>query len=58
MIEARTKEMQIKINADTLSTVIKGNLSDFYNQTLTSEIVDSLTKRLVENFEKFLNIDE
>lgn len=48
--------VQIQVNADTLSMIIKGNFSGFYNQILTSDVIDSLTKRLVEDFEKFLNI--
>jgi len=48
-------ELTINLNTEILSTVIKGNLSDFYNQSLTPEVINRLTAQLIESIDLFIN---
>lgn len=42
---------------DKLQTLIKRNLCEYYNKTLTAEVIALLTAQIIEDCEQFLVID-
>ncbi|CEG60994.1 protein of unknown function [Legionella micdadei] len=53
-----TDQNNIKINKDILSSVIKGNLSDYYNQPLTPDNINVIAQQLIESIDNFINKKE
>lgn len=43
--------------AERLLSLIRGGLSEYYNQTITTEILESLTQKLIDDLEKLMNSD-
>ena len=50
-----TDHVDITINTETLGSVIKSNISCHVNKTLTQELIDDLSKQIVESINYFLN---
>ena len=50
--------IEISLNQDSLSTLIRGNLSSFYNQIMSVEVIDLLTKQLLESINNFVTKEE
>lgn len=48
-------EITIKFNPQNLSNVIKGDLSAFYNQHLTADIINTITQQLIESINTYIN---
>jgi len=42
---------------EKLLSLIRGGLSEYYNQTINTEILESLTHKLIEDIEKLMNTD-
>lgn len=44
----------LRFNQDKLSSIIRGCLSEYYNQTMNSEIMESLTHKIVDDIDKLV----
>jgi hypothetical protein len=49
------EEIQIKINSDILSGLIKSNLSCYNNKSLNQELIDTITNQIIDSIDYFLN---
>jgi hypothetical protein len=47
--------LNITLNADSLSTLLRSNLSCFMAKTITSELLDEITEQIIESIDYFLN---
>jgi hypothetical protein len=45
----------IRLNSEKLSTLLKSNISCHFNKNLDQELIDTLTKQIVESIDFFLN---
>lgn len=50
-----TDEINIMLNNDSLSTLLRSNLSCYLGKQITSELLDEITKQIIESIEFFLN---
>jgi len=50
-----TEEITITVNAEKLSTLLRSNISCHANKPLTQELIDILTKQIVESIDYFIN---
>lgn len=50
-----TDEINIMLNNDSLSTLLRSNLSCYLGKPITSELLDEITKQIIESIEFFLN---
>ncbi len=50
-------ELYLRFNFDKLSALIRGGLSEYYNHTITAEVMESLTHKLIEDIEKLMNTE-
>lgn len=46
---------ELNINLNNLSSMIKGDLSAFYNQPLTADIINTITQQLIESINTYIN---
>jgi hypothetical protein len=47
--------VKIKLNTESLTTLLRSNISCHMNKTLTQELIDTLTKQIIESIDFFLN---
>ncbi len=45
----------IRLNNEKLTTLLKSNISCHFNKNLDQELIDTLTKQIIESIEFFLN---
>jgi uncharacterized protein YaaW (UPF0174 family) len=51
--------VKIKLNTESLTTLLRSNLSCHVNKPLTQELIDTLTQQIVESIDFFVNkLDE
>ena len=50
--------LQITLNHEKLSNIIRGNLCSYFNKTLNAEDIDTLTQHLIDSIDDFMNTDE
>jgi hypothetical protein len=53
--EAVMEKPKIKLNEENLSLLLKSNISCHFNKPLTQELIDTLTKQIIESIDFFLN---
>jgi Tfp pilus assembly PilM family ATPase len=46
---------KICLNEDKLTVLLKSNLASHYNKSLNQELIDTLTKQIIESIDFFLN---
>lgn len=51
-------ELRVMLNNETLKTLLRSNLSCYVNKTITSEILEDMTKQIIESIDYFLNKPE
>lgn len=49
------EEIRIKLDNDSLTTLLRSNLSCFMGKNITQELLNELTKQIIESIEFFLN---
>jgi hypothetical protein len=47
--------VKIKLNTESLTTLLRSNISCHMNKTLNQELIDTLTKQIIESIDFFLN---
>lgn len=50
-----TEEIRIKLDNDSLTTLLRSNLSCYMGKSITQELLIELTKQIIESIEFFLN---
>lgn len=53
-----TKEMKIKINNDSLGTLLRSNISCHMGKVITQDVLIGLTQQIIDSIEYFLNKKE
>lgn len=51
----REPELKISLNEDKLSSLVKSNISCHFNKPLSSDLIEVLTKQIIESIEFFLS---
>lgn len=46
---------KICLNEDKLAVLLKSNISCHFNKTINQELIDTLTKQIIESIDYFLN---
>lgn len=54
-MESSTTKPHLIINQERLSPVLKGTFSEYYGQQLTPTLIEELTKKMMIEFEVFIN---
>lgn len=55
----RRELIKVKLNTESLTTLLRSNLSCHVNKLLTQELIDTLTQQIIESIDFFMNkIDE
>lgn len=49
------RSVKININAESLTTLLRSNISCHMNKTLTQELMEQLTAQIVESIDYFIN---
>ncbi len=52
-----TESLKIILNQEGITNVMRSNLCCFYNKTLTEELIDTITKQLVEALNDFVDVN-
>lgn len=47
--------MKIQLNTESLTTLLRSNLSCHMNKPLTQELMEELTKQIIESIDYFIN---
>ena len=47
--------VKISLNTESLTTLLRSNISCHMNKALTQELIDTLTKQIIESIDFFLN---
>ncbi len=50
--------VSIKLNTESLTQLLRSNLSCHVNKALTQELIDTLTMQIVESIEFFVNKED
>jgi hypothetical protein len=50
-----THKFSISLNEENLSTLLKSNISCHFNKPLSHELIDEITKQIVESIDFFIN---
>jgi len=50
-----TDEIKIMLDNESLSTLLRSNLSCYLSKPITSELLDDITRQIIESIEFFLN---
>ena len=53
-----TEEINITVNVEKLSTLLRSNISWHMNKPLTQELIDTLTKQIIDSIAYFLSMRE
>lgn len=53
-VPAHTK-VKIKLNTESLTTLLRSNISCHMNKTLTQELMEQLTAQIVESIDYYIN---
>ena len=48
-------QVKVKLNTESLTTLLRSNISCHMNKTLTQELIDSLTQQIVDSIDYFIN---
>lgn len=49
------RSVKINLNAESLTTLLRSNISCHMNKTLTQELMEQLTAQIVESIDYFIN---
>ena len=47
--------VKIKLNTESLTTLLRSNISCHMNKTLTQELMEQLTAQIIESIDYFIN---
>lgn len=47
--------VRIKLNTESLTTLLRSNISCHMNKTLTQELMEQLTAQIIESIDYFIN---
>jgi len=47
--------VKIKLNTESLTTLLRSNMSCHMNKTLTQELMEQLTAQIIESIDYFIN---
>jgi hypothetical protein len=50
-----TDKLSIKLNEESLASIIKSNLSCHHSKTLTQELIEEISKQIIETIDYFIN---
>lgn len=50
--------VKIKLNTESLTTLLRSNISCHMNKTLTQELMEQLTAQIIESIDYFINKSE
>ncbi len=54
-LKEKTMTTTLVINNDALSALIKSNIACYFNKSLTQELIDTLTKQIVDSIDYFID---
>lgn len=49
------EQVKIKLNTDSLTTLLRSNISCHLNKTLTQELMNELVSQIIESIDYFIN---
>lgn len=50
--------VKIKLNTESLTTLLRSNLSCYMNKIMTQEVLEQLTSQIIESIDYFINKTE
>jgi len=53
-----TEELRIKLDNDSLTTLLRSNLSCFMGKNITQDLLNELTIQIIESIDYFINQKE